>query len=205
MNGRPALRREAPPPAPVALHERAADNLRFIRETMERATSFTAVSGLGLVLVGVTALIAAALAASRATPEGWLAVWGGELFVALGISLVTMARKARAEGLPLFSHTGRKLLLAFTPPMTAGALLTLALYLEHGLAMLPGVWLTLYGAGVMTAGAYSVRAIPIMGAAFIALGAVALLAPLPGDLLLAAGMGGLHVVFGVVVWRSYGG
>lgn len=193
------------PRPPIALHERAIDNLRFIRETMERATSFTAVSGLGYVLVGVTAAGAAVLAAVQPTPGRWLAVWLVELVVAGLISVGMTVRKARALGLPVRSQTGRKLLLAFSPPMVVGALLTAAAFLSADYHLIPGIWLALYGAGVMTGGAYSVRAIPAMGAAFIVVGAIALLAPDAGDLLLGAGLGGLHVVFGLVIWRAYGG
>lgn len=190
---------------PIALHERAIDNLRYIRETMERATSFTAVSGLGYVLVGLTAAGAAVLAAAQPTPGRWLAVWVAELALAGVISVGMTARKARALGVPLRNHTGRKLLLAFSPPMVVGALLTAAAFLSADFELIPGIWLALYGAAVMTGGAYSVRAIPAMGAAFIAVGAVALLAPGTGDLLLGLGMGGLHAAFGLVIWSRYGG
>ena len=189
----------------VALHERAYDNLRFIRETMERATSFTALSGHGFVLVGLTAAVAAAVEAAQPTIGRWLAVWAVELVVAGLVAVGMTARKARAMDVPLRSHTGRKLVLAFAPPMAVGALLTVAIFARGGQSLLPGIWLALYGAGVMTGGAYSVRVVPLMGAAFIALGAVALLTPVSGNLLLGVGLGGLHVLFGLVVWRRYGG
>lgn len=195
-----------PTPEPsLTLHERAAENLRFIRETMERATSFTAISGSGYVLVGLTAVAATLIAGTRETREAWLAVWIVELLVAGAVSVGMTARKARKMGVPLRSHTGRKLVLAFAPPMVVGAVLTLAIWLGGGYDLLPGIWLSLYGAGVMTGGAYSVRAIPLMGAAFIGLGALGLLGPISGDLLLGLGLGGLHIVFGVLVWRRYGG
>lgn len=194
-----------PTDEPVALHERAADNLRYIRETMERATSFTAISGVGYVLIGFTALAAAWLASLQPTLEAWLAVWMVELVVAGVIAVGMSARKARAQGERMRSHAGRKLVLAFAPPMVVGGLLTAAAYLAGEPGLIPGVWLGLYGTGVMTGGAYSVRVIPLMGAAFIALSAVALLTAIPGDLLLALGLGGLHIILGAIIWRRYGG
>ena len=190
---------------PLALHERAADNLRYIRETMERATSFTAISGLGYVFMGITATVAAWLAALQPTPLGWLGVWSAELGLAGVISVGMTARKARAQGVRMRSYAGRKLILAFLPPMVVGGLLTLAVYASGEHQLIPGIWLGLYGAGVMTAGAYSVRVIPLMGAALIGLSAAALLNPAWGNLLLGAGLGGLHVLFGVIIWRRYGG
>ena len=190
---------------PEALHERAADDLRFIRDTMERATSFTGLSGRGYVAVGVSAVAAAWLASRQASPGAWLLVWMLELPLAAALAVGMTARKARKEGGSLWSHVGRKLILAFSPPMAVGGLLTLALSRGGGFELLPGVWLGLYGAGVMTGGAYSVRPIPVMGAAFLALAGVALLTAVPGDVLLGLGFGGLHVAFGLIVWSRYGG
>lgn len=193
-------------PSPqIALHERAADNLRFIRETMERATAFTAVSGSGFVLVGLTAVLAALIAGVQPTPGRWLGVWVVELVLAGAISVGMTAKKARAQGMPLRSHTLRKLLLAFAPPIVVGAFLTAAAYRAGDISLIPGMWLGLYGAGVMTGGAYSVRVVPSVGAGFIVAGALALLVPVWGDILLGAGLGGLHVLMGALIWRRYGG
>lgn len=204
MSTRP-LRDPTPTRPPLALHERAAENLRYIRDTMERATSFTAISGMGFVLIGLTAMATAWVASVQPSPEAWAGVWSVELALASVIGVGMAARKARAQGERMRSHAGRKLLLAFAPPMAAGGLLTLAALLSGAEFLVPGIWLGLYGAGVMTAGAYSVRVVPLMGAAFMGLAAVALLTPVPGDAALALGMGGLHIVFGLVIWRWHGG
>src|SRR5690606_21758148 len=87
---------EASEGEPIALQDRAMDNLRFIRETMERAAAFTAVPGWGGVAIGCTALVAAAIAALQSHPAHWLAVWLGEAVVSLGIAAWAIRRKARA-------------------------------------------------------------------------------------------------------------
>ena len=197
------------PPNPSdapALHARAMDNLSFIRQTMERATAFTAVPGWGGVAMGVVALVAAAAAETRLTPAEWLATWLGASVIALTIGGWSMVRKARHAGTTVFSYPGRRFVLSYVPPIAVGALLTFALVRAGLYQALPGTWLLLYGTGVVTGGAFSVRVVPLMGLCFMAFGAVALLGPATwGNVLMALGFGGLHVVFGWIIARRYGG
>jgi hypothetical protein len=182
------------------------DNLRFIRETMEGAAYFTAVSGIGEVAVGVTAFAAAYLASRQGTAWGWLLVWLWEALVAFLITTGAIVWKARRSGASLFSRPGRRFALSLFPPLIAGALLTPVLLTAGSVDALPGLWLLLYGTGVVTGGAFSVRTVPVMGLAFMGLGAVALVAPASwGNALLAAGFGGLHILFGIVIARRHGG
>jgi len=194
------------PAEPPALHTRAMDNLRFIRETMEGAAAFTAVPGWGGVGMGITALIAAYVAGRQPNVDRWLMVWITEALLSLLIAGCGMERKARAGKMALLSKPGRKFALSFAPPMIVGGLLTIMLY-RAGLAdKLPGVWLLLYGTAVVTGGAFSVKVIPAMGLCFMASGAIALFSPAGwGNLLMAYGFGGLHVAFGIVIARRHGG
>ena len=193
-------------PEPPALHDRAMDNLRYIRETMELATAFTGISGWGEIAIGVTALIASAIAAQQATFNAWLAVWIAEGLISLLIAGWSMDRKTRAIKMPLGSGPGRKAVFSLTPPMLAGGLLTIVL-VQAGLTnAIPGVWLLLYGTGVITGGMYSVTVVPIMGICLMVLGALALFSPPAfANWFMAAGFGGLHVVFGAIIVRKYGG
>src|SRR3954464_10131752 len=188
-----------------ALHTRAMDNLSFIRSTMERATAFTAVPGWGGIAMGATALGATLLAHGR-PPVEWLGVWLSASALALGIGGWTMALKARRGGTSVLSYSGRRFVLSYVPPLAVGALLTLVLVRAGLYAALPGTWLLLYGTGVVTGGAFSVRVVPLMGFCFMALGAIALLIPVVwGEWLMAAGFGGLHIIFGLIIARRYGG
>jgi hypothetical protein len=196
----------APEEKPPALHDRAMDNLRFIRETMERASSFTAVPGWGGVLMGVTALAAAVAAELQPTMNLWLATWTVEAMLALVVGGWAMDRKARRAETPLLSGPGRKFALSYSPPILVGMLLTVVLYRAGLWRELPGMWLLLYGTGVVTGGAFSVKIVPVMGMCFMALGAVALFAPAAwGNYFMAAGFGGLHIIFGIFIARRHGG
>jgi hypothetical protein len=194
------------PSNPPEIHARAMDNLRFIRETMEAAGTFTAVSGWGQVVIGFTAIAAALVANVFGHGKDWVIVWAAEAFLALMISVWFMYNKARSAELPLLTGTARKLLFSFTPVFVAGMLVTFA-FMERGLYdLLPAVWMLLYGSGVVAAGAFSVRIIPVMGAAFIIVGAAALFAPAAwSTALMVLSFGVLHIAFGVLIARRHGG
>jgi len=191
---------------PPALHERAMDNLKYIRETMERATAFTGISGWGQVAIGFTAIVSASISAQQKTFKAWLAVWMAEAVIALLIAGWSIDRKARAAKMPLLSGPGRKVAFSLSPPIFAGAIVTVVLYRAGLTNAIPGLWLLLYGTGVVTGGMFSVSVVPIMGLCFMALGAAAFFAPAEyANWLMAAGFGGLHIVFGVIIARRYGG
>jgi hypothetical protein len=182
------------------------DNLRFIRETMEGAACFTDVSGTGTVAVGLTALATAWIASRQGSFGGWLVAWLVDAVVAVAILAGTSVWKARKTRNDLFTRPVRRFVLALFPPLIAGAMLTLVLVGQGSLGVLPGVWLLLYGTGVVTGGAFSVRIVPLMGLAFMGLGAAALAAPASwGNAFMAAGFGGLHVLFGIWIARRHGG
>jgi hypothetical protein len=201
-----SLPNRTPLPRPIPIDARAADHLRYIRETMESAAEFTAVPGWGGVAMGATALAAAFLASRQNSPRAWLAVWLAEVFVAVAIAASAAATKARRANSSLFRGPGRKFTLSFAPPIIVGGLLTLALFQFGAVSVLPGVWLLLYGTAIVTGGAFSVRAVPIMGLCLMALGAAALFAPAAwGNVFMAAGFGIVQIGFGVWIALRYGG
>src|SRR5215467_5954752 len=124
---------------PIPIDARAADHLRYIRETMERAGEFTAVPGWGGVAMGVTALVAAFLASRQVNPDRWLSIWLLEAFVAVVVASSAAATKAHRANAKLLSGPGRKFLLSFLPPIVVGGLLTFALASAGMHRLLPGV------------------------------------------------------------------
>jgi hypothetical protein len=156
--------------------------------------------------MGVIALLAEGLAATAETQLTWLGIWIGAAVLSFSVSILAMARKSRAEGVPLLAGPGRRFAWNVTPPLAAGAVLTVALAQTGLVELLPGTWLLLYGTSVVTGGFNSVRSVPLMGLLFMLLGVAAFLAPAQwGDAFMAAGFGGLHIVFGIVIWRKHGG
>jgi hypothetical protein len=184
------------------------EQIRFIRQTMESAGSFTLVPGAGQIVIGITAIVAAYFASRALDPSRWLAIWVFEAALAMLIAGFAIARKARMARQVLFSGPAKKFALSFFPPLIAGLLITLLMYKAgaHMIPMLPAIWLMLYGTAVMTGGAFSVRVVPVMGICFLALGITSVFAPLSwGNWYMAVGFGGLHILFGSIIARKYGG
>ncbi len=182
------------------------EDLSFIRRTMEVSGSFTAVPGWGLVAVGITAIGAAVVANQQPSVAKWLYVWLGEAIIGLAITVWSMYSKAARTGVMLLGAPGRRFALGLAPPLLCGVVLTPILYRADAIAPLPGVWLLLYGTAVVTGGTFSIRIVPVMGACFMALGLAALLTPAAWSLAwMLAGFAGLHLIFGFLIARNYGG
>jgi hypothetical protein len=191
---------------PVNIGDHAMDNVRYIREMMERSTSFTAVPGFGGMLMGVTALAAAYIAAQQVSARNWLIVWLTEAGLAFAIGMLAMWQKSKLGGQSLFSVPARKFAFGFTPALVAGVVITLGLWRYEYFEIMAPVWMLCYGAAIVTGGAFSVRIVPIMGWMFIASGAIAFMLPaVYGNYVMAASFGLLHIVFGAIIARRYGG
>lgn len=200
---RAAAHRPAPP---VSVETHAADQLSFIRRTMERSSTFTAVPGWGGAGMGVIGVIAAATASLQQTAERWLATWLAAAAIAFVIGILAMRRKAARVGVPLTGAPGRRFALSLAAPLVAGVALTAGLWMHNVWALMPPTWLLLYGTGVMTGGAFSVTPMRLIGLGFMLLGAAALLTPPSwGNVWLALGFGGLQVGFGIYIARKHGG
>lgn len=189
-----------------ALHVHAMNDLRFIRAMMERSASFTAVSGWGMILMGCTALITAVAASRSSNIENWLVLWIAEAILAVLIGAVSMVYKARSAKTALFCAAGWRFMLNLSVPVVVAVPLTFVIYQHQLVNLIPGLWLSLYGIGVVTGGAFSVRAVPIMGFCFILVGVASLFVPpFWGNIFMAFGFGCLHILFGgLIAWR-YGG
>ena len=196
----------APASEPPALHARAMDNLAFIRDTMEAAGSFTAVSGWAMVAVGIIATVAAMIASAQHSILQSLYVWIAAAVLAPVVMLSGIVRKARRARMPLLSGPGRKFVLSFSPPILVGALLTIVLFRAGIVAAIPGMWLLLYGTAVVAGGAFSVKIVPVMGICFMLAGTLAVFTPSTwNDWIMAAAFGGLHIGFGIPIARRHGG
>ena len=191
-------------PEPVRIGDHALDNLRYIRETMERASAFTSIPGWGGFVIGITA-IATAVIARDFKSERWLSAWLIEAAIAATIGFTTMAIKGRRAGTDFTAPAARRFFASYFAPLIAAAMLTLVLWRGGLFVAMPAAWLLLYGTSFVSSGAFSLRLVPVMGLLYMLLGIAAAVMPDAGNVLMGAGFGGLHLVFGIVIARRYGG
>ena len=177
--------------------DHAEENLQFIRRTMERSSTFTAVPGLGGAGMGIVGVAAAVVAVNQRSPGRWLFTWLAAAGVAVVIEITAMWRKAARNGTQLAGAVGRRFAMCLAAPFVAAAALTWAVWTSGDRVLLPPLWLLLYGVGVLAGGIFSVAAVRLLGVAFMTLGIAALLTPTAwGDIWLGVGFGGLQIAFG---------
>ena len=187
------------PGSPVTLDSQATATLRYIRATMEAAGTL-AVPGSAGIVMGLIGSGAAAAAAMPALAPHWLALWLLAALLAAAAGGWLLVRQSARQGFTLWGAPVRKLLLCLVPGIAAGALLTLALERAGAASLLPATWLLLYGSSLISVAATTRRLIGLMGALFVLLALPAYLLPPPAPALaLAAGFGGLHLAFGILL------
>lgn len=192
--------------APVSIDAGALEHLRYIRDTIEAAHTFTSVPGKGCIAMGLTALVAAALDTVPALAPYWLPIWLCAAATAVGLASYFLVKKAREQGLRLWGGVARRFFLTLLPALVAGGVMTVALLDADARELVSGAWLLLYGAGLAASGVFSIRPVMLTGFGFMMLGALALALPQSfSTALLATGFGGFHLALGLIIQRRHGG
>jgi hypothetical protein len=185
----------------VHLDSHAAATLRYIRASMEGAVLLAVPGSAGIVL-GTIALLAAALCFAPGMHKYWLAVWLSAALLGTVLGSILIVRESSLRDLRLVGTPLLKFALCLAPSLAAGLVMTAVHWFGGNHHAIPGTWLLLYGCALIAASAATTRIIPVLGALFALFGLAALL--LPDDLqilMLGAGFGGLHIVFGFLIGR----
>jgi hypothetical protein len=186
----------------VRIDSHAVATLRYIRASMDAAASVAVPGSAGIAMgsIGVLATVASSTPGLR---EYWLGVWLMAAAIGGGVGFALMTRPASLRGLSLTGTPLRKFALGLFPALLGGAVMTAVHWTGGNMHAIPGTWLLFYGCALISASVSATRMIALMGASFVLLGLVALLAPERAQmLLLGAGFGGLHVLFGVLIGRN---
>lgn len=202
---------------------RSYDDLEAIRSMMERSTKFISLSGLSGVIAGLAAIAGAAVAwyviNDRQTWGEFLkALSSGEaknsgtrliadalivLIIAVATAMLLSGRKARRQGLSVWSPASRMMLMNLMVPLASGGLF-IAILIIHGLfAMIVPAMLIFYGLALVNAGKFTFGEIFYLGLCEIVTGLAAALFPDHGLFFWMFGFGILHIVYGLFMYRKY--
>jgi len=194
-------------------------DLKVIRQAMEASSRYTNITARGYFFTGVVALLGVwqtytllghakltnLTLITLADRQGLLLIWGTVFVAALGIVAFFSWRKARRNQISAWNSLAARMFYSQIPLVGIAGILTLALGRQGYYAVIPGVWLALYGVILYSFSYFTGRGHKIEGSLFMLLGCVALFAPGPFTLfLLGAGFGGIHVVSSFVRWGLRG-
>jgi hypothetical protein len=191
----------------------AEENLRVIRDLMERSTKYSTFSGFSGILAGVASIVGCIitqmLQARYPQPADFrvpfLLTWSAVIFFAIGGDYLLTKRRAARVGKHILSRLGKQIVLAAAPGLGMGALLTLYFLQRNLLTDIYPVWMLCYGIAVSAVGLFSQREVTALGAAFLLTGAVTLLCfPALGLPMMAVSFGGFHIVYALAVSRRDG-
>ena len=198
----------------------AEENLRVIRDLMERSTKFSTFSGLSGVLAGSASIVGCVathvIAQKYSTPTAFrvpfLLIWSLVILFAIGGDFLLTKRRATLVGKRIVSRLGKQMVVASAPGLGSGVLLTLYFLNHDRLIDVYPVWMLAYGVAVCAVGLFSQREVSYLGAAFLAAGALTLLLPILGVatsaslglIMMAVTFGGFHILYGISVSRRDG-
>jgi hypothetical protein len=187
----------------------AEENLRVIRALMERSTKFSTFSGLSGICAGLASIIGCIVTRMLGPdPAGFAAAflitWSAVIVVAVGSDYLLMKRRAARVGKHVLSRLGKQMVIASTPGLGAGAVLTFYLLQHKLLGDVYPFWMLAYGIAVCATGLFSQREVSYLGAGFLAAGAATLFVPGLGLQMMAITFGGFHIAYGIAMSRKEG-
>jgi hypothetical protein len=201
----------------------AEDHLRVIRELMERATIYRAVSAPAALFCGIVALLVGTLALTPGPAQAlflyhFVPVWVVVCILSAIANIFFLFRSTTYRGETFGSHRLRTALYAIAPAFLVAIALTYLLSRAKGSELFIAVtWMALYGLALLSTTTFAPRSIVVLGWAFILTGALILILMSPrltasdgrslqlehmGYLAMAGTFGLYHTIYGLVVLFS---
>ncbi len=196
-------------------------DLATIRGIMEKRTKFISLSGLSGILAGIYALVGAFLAyrviyySENTVYEAYInGIWSVEItkLLVIAFSVLTLAsvtglflsmKKAKRLGQEFWNPSAIRMVTSFLVPLVTGGIFVAILILRGHAGWVPPALLLFYGIALHAAGNYTFSDVKTLGLLQIALGLIAAVYPGYGLVLWAVGFGGLHIIYGAVMYFKY--
>ena len=204
-------------------NQQTLETLQDIKRIMERSSRFISLSGLSGIAAGICALIGAWFASKEFAPYYYDYDKRGEdagddfqqlkfrlLIIALAVLAAALTsafyftwRKAKHNKLPIWDLTSKRLTINLLIPLVAGGLFILAMYQYNEWIFIAPACLIFYGLALVNASKYTLTDVKYLGLFQILLGLINTQFVGYGLYFWAAGFGGLHIIYGFVMWWKY--
>jgi hypothetical protein len=201
--------------------QRYLDDLKDIKDIMNRSSRFLSLSGLSGVFAGVFALGGAYLAygtvyksqdylgyrqadMSTETLTTLLLIALATVALAVGVGILLTTREARKSNQKLWDAQTKRLMINLLIPLVTGGILCLMLLLTGYIGFVAPLTLIFYGLALVNASKYTLTEVRSLGLLEIGLGLLAVHFIGYGLIFWAAGFGVLHIIYGIVMHIRYG-
>jgi hypothetical protein len=192
------------------------EDIKMIREMMEKSSKFLSLSGLSGVIAGGTAIIGAAFAYFYLLRDPAMTdftrlqevfiLLADALFVltiSIGTAIFLSKRKAKRQGQPLINAMTWRIIYHFIVPLTTGGIFALIFLFRGNLQIVVSSTLIFYGIALVSASKFTYKEIHYLGITEIACGLLALLFPHNGLLFWVFGFGFCHIFYGLLMYFKY--
>jgi len=192
------------------------EDLKAIREMMEKSSKFLSLSGLSGIIAGITAIIGAAFAYFYLLKDPSMTDYNRtqELFILLADALIVLFisiafgiffswRKAKKTNQPLFNKVMMRTLYNLSIPLAAGGIFCLILLLRGDIRMVIAGTLIFYGIALVNASKYTFEEVHYLGITETILGIAAAIFEQNGLLFWTIGFGFCHILYGIIMYRKY--
>lgn len=196
------------------------DDLKEIKDTMDRATRFISLSGLSGVSTGITALTGAFLAYQAvfknddyliynavdiSSKNLWylLLISMGTLILSVACAIFFTNRKTKKQNQGVWNVQVKRLLINLSIPLITGGLLCLMLLLKGFVGFLFPLTLIFYGLALVNGSKYTLTEIRNLGLIQILLGLIAFQFINYGLVFWALGFGVFQIIYGLIVQKKY--
>lgn len=194
------------------------EDLKEIRQMMERSSRFLSLSGSSGLGIGFLASLFVAWQVSKGnislttqtnfdllSPEWGEFIIGcfGLFFICLLLSMGLTLRRTLKKGLTIWTASTKNILGAIGLPMMVGAMLILQNMNNLSTDAFIPVTLLCYGLGLFFASRYTYDELRIMGLGMLVLGTLSILYQPYGLLFWVIGFGALHMVYGAIMYFRY--
>ena len=191
------------------------EDIKAIREMMEKSTKFLSLSGFSGIIAGVAALMGACIAYyllrdPSFSDYSWMHKMLLLLSDAIGVLVISIVasvwlswRKAKRKGETLFNRTTYRILYSLAVPLVAGGIFCLIYMLKGELSTVISGTLMFYGLALVNASKYTYGEIHYLGLIEIALGLAAALYGSCGLIFWALGFGVCHIIYGLAMYMKY--